>query len=103
MSASPFDEIPAISSFQDATNDWRRQPGALDRDMPQRPPRRPTGLAQPVGVRYNPLSPGTYHRMIATNGWSKASWGRSRHGGGRERRGGSRSRNGTRTEEDRDD
>src|SRR5436305_291570 len=37
---------------------WRRQPGGC-RDMPQRPPPRPNGLAQPVGVRYNPL-----HLMI---------------------------------------
>src|SRR6266542_843139 len=31
----------------------------VDRDMPQLPPPRPNGLAQPVGVRYNPL-----HLMI---------------------------------------
>src|SRR5437867_3967062 len=82
MSASPFDEIPAISSSRmpQTTGAVSLEAAGLDRGTPRRPPPRPTGLAQPVGVRYNPLSPGTYHRMIATNGWSKASWARSRHG-----------------------
>ena len=53
MSASPFGAMPAIRSFQDATNEL----APSDRDMPQRPAPRPNDLAKAVGVRYNPLHP----------------------------------------------
>src|SRR6266542_2482362 len=73
MSASPFGAMPAIRSFQDATNELARQPGGG-----------PGHAAAPASARQRPcaasrstLQPSPPHdqpRGSATGGWSKASW-----------------------------